>query len=447
MINITKGLDVPLSGAPRQEVDGVKRVSKVALLGQDFVRMKPTMLVKEGDEVALGQALFEDKRNPGVLFTSPASGKVLSVMRGAKRVFHGIEIEVGGDREFTFQSYTPQQLDSLTGEQVRDNLVQSGLWVSLRQRPYSKTPPIDATPRSIFVTAMDTNPHAPDPQPIIQARAADFVNGLRVLHHLTPGTVFLCKGPSAMTPGFDLPFVKLEIFDGPHPAGLPGTHIHHLDPVGGGRVSWYINYQDVIAIGHLFTTGRVDVERTISIAGPVVTDPRLVKTRLGANITEIVRGELAATENRVISGSVLSGRKSAQPFDYLGRYHLQVSALKEGTEREFLGWQTPGFNKFSLRRVFASAATPGKQFAMTTSTEGSKRAMVPIGVYEDVMPLDVIPTFLLRALITKDTQLAQQLGALELDEEDLSLCTFVCPSKYEYGTMLRQALTTIEEEG
>ena len=252
-------------------------------------------------------------------------------------------------------------------------------------------------------------------------------------------------------PGASLDFIEPEEFAGPHPAGLPGTHIHFLDPVSMDKTVWHINYQDVIAIGKLFDTGRLFVERIISLAGPVVNEPRLLRTRLGASVDDLVNEQLCEVDRRVISGSVLSGRKAAGVFGYLGRYHNQVSAVAEGHEREFMGWQMPGFNKFSVKNTFASSIysliNPNKRFNMTTNTGGSKRAMVPIGSYEKVMPLDILPTFLLRALLTSDTDQAQALGCLELNEDDLALCTFVCPGKMEYGPLLRQCLDTIEREG
>jgi Na+-transporting NADH:ubiquinone oxidoreductase subunit A len=228
---------------------------------------------------------------------------------------------------------------------------------------------------------------------------------------------------------------------------LPGTHIHFLDPVGPEKTVWHINYQDVIAVGKLFATGRLSSERVIALAGPQVERPRLIRTLLGACLSELVAGELKDGENRVISGSVLAGRTTAGPFDFLGRYHVQVSVLGEGREREFLGWQKPGFDKFSIKNVYVAKLFPGKLFDFTTSTEGSDRAMVPISAYEKIMPLDIVPVFLLRALIVGDSDQAQLLGCLELDEDDLGLCTFVCPGKYEYGTILRNNLEKIEMEG
>jgi Na+-transporting NADH:ubiquinone oxidoreductase subunit A len=448
MIRIKKGLDIPIAGEPEQKIDQKPRASRVALVAGDYVDMKPTMEVREGDAVRRGQLLFTDKKTPGIRYTSPAAGKVLEINRGEKRVFQSMVIQVEGDDQETFSSYLDSDLPGLDRDRVRENLVQSGLWTALRTRPYSKIPPPDSTPYALFVTAMDTSPLAARPDVILAENAVEFRHGLQVLRHLTDGKIFLCKAPGTDIPGVELDFVTMEEFAGPHPAGLPGTHIHFLCPVHEKRTVWHIGYQDVVAIGQLFVTGRLSAERVISLAGPSVARPRLLRTQLGASIQELIEGELSEGRHRVISGSVLSGRKADGVHGYLGRYHCQISVIAEAGEREFLGWQTPGFHKFSVKRVFASAfAGQGRKFAFTTSQEGSPRAMVPVGTYEQVMPLDIIPTFLLRALITGDTEQAQLLGCLDLDEEDLALCTFVCPGKYEYGPMLRRSLTEIEKEG
>ncbi len=297
------------------------------------------------------------------------------------------------------------------------------------------------------MTAIDTNPLAVDPAIVIHDHERDFEVGVRSLSLLTDGPVFVCRRPAVHLPGDDAPRVQRAEFEGPHPAGLPGTHIHFLDPAGPKKTVWHINYQDVIAIGRLVSSGQLWSDRVVSIAGPGVTSPRIVRCPLGASISELTAGTLAVGDQRIISGSVLSGRATSAVCQFLGRYHLQVSVLPEGRKREFLGWLAPGSNKFSVTRVFSSVLNSAKQFSFTTSTEGSKRAMVPIGTYEHVMPLDILPTFLLRSLIVGDTDQAQALGCLELDEEDLALCTFVCPGKYEYGPILRKVLTQIEKDG
>ena len=442
-IKIKKGLDLPIAGAPEQTIDDGPAVGQVAVIGPDYHDMRPTMMVQEGDAVKLGQVLFADKKNVGVVYTAPGAGTVAAINRGAKRVLQSVVIDLSGNEEETFESHA--NLADLARQQVCDTLVASGLWTALRTRPYSKVPALDSAPQALFITAIDTNPLAADPQVVLAAYQEDFNKGLMVLAKLTDGDVFVCRasGSGAASNGK----VQTAEFDGPHPAGLPGTHIHFLAPVGVGKTVWHINYQDVIAVGKLFSTGKLWVERVVALGGPVIDKPRLLRTRLGARISDLVAGETATGENRIISGSVLSGRVAAGPFDFLGRYHLQVSALAEGREREFLGWQKPGFDKFSIKNVFAAKLSPGKLFDFTTSTEGSDRAMVPIGSYESVMPLDILPTFLLRALIVGDTDQAQALGCLELDEEDLGLCTFVCPGKYEYAPMLRNNLDRIEKEG
>ena len=449
---VEKGLDLPISGAPEQVISDGPEIRHVALLGDDYVGMKPTLEVAEGDRVKLGQTLFTDKKTPGVQYTSPAAGVVKAVNRGAKRKFESMVIEVEGDDQVTFDSHADDNLAQLDRRTVCELLIASGLWTSLRTRPYSRVPAIDAMPSAVFVTAMDTNPLAADPATVLANRQAEFISGLEVLSTLSEGTLYVCRRAGSVIPGEGKTPTVFHAFEGPHPAGLAGTHIHMLEPVNNDRSVWYIGYQDVVAIGHLFNTGTLLSERVVSLAGPVVREPRLVRTRQGASLAELTEGQFErphGQEVRIISGSVLSGRRSRIPVDFLGRYHNQVSVLAEGGQREFLGWMGPGAEKFSVRKVFASAWMSGleKRFSFDTGTEGSPRAMVPIGMYEQVMPLDIIATPLLKALVTDDTEYAQQLGVLELDEEDLALCTYVCPGKTEYGPLLRKSLNRIELEG
>lgn len=445
MIKIRRGLDLPITGVPEQRIKPARTVRSVALMGCDYHGMKPTMAVQVGDRVQLGQILFSDKKNPGVHFTAPGAGVVSAIHRGEQRVLQSVVIDLEGDDAIEFARYEPAQLESLDGQAVRDNLQQSGLWAALRTRPFSKVPAIEAAPSSIFVTAIDSQPLAGDPTVVITARSTDFENGLKVLARLAK--VFLCKGEGAKLAGESVSGVQAESFAGPHPAGLPGTHIHFLDPVSASKSVWQIGYQDVIAIGSLFTTGRLDVERVVALAGPTVEKPRLVRTRLGANLEELTAGELQPGNNRVVSGSVLGGRTSRGAYAFLGRYHVQVSCLHEGRERELLHYMRAGVNKHSVLNIFVSKLMGGKKLAMDTSTNGSPRAMVPVGNYEEVMPLDILATQLLRYLIVGDTEMAQKLGCLELDEEDLALCSYVCAGKYEYGPILRDNLTRIEKEG
>ena len=445
MIRVKRGLNLPIAGEPTQRIEDARPVRSVAVIGFDYHGIKPTMDVQVGDRVKLGQPLFSDKKTPGVVFTAPGAGVVSAIHRGEKRVLQSVVIDLEGDDEVRFDQFGIGQLDSLDAQQVRDNLVQSGLWTALRTRPFSLIPAIDSTPSSIFVTAIDTHPLAADPQVVIGEHAADFEHGLRVLSRLA--RVFLCKTEGVSLPGEGLAQVQVESFSGPHPAGLPGTHIHFLDPVSASKCVWHIGHQDVIAIGKLFTTGRLWVERVVSLAGPVINQPRLLRSRLGASLEELTAGELNPGNNRVVSGSLLGGRTALGPFAFLGRYHLQVSCLGEGNDREFLHYLRAGVNKHSVLNIFVSKLLGARKFAFSTSTNGSPRAMVPVGNYEAVMPLDILPTQLLRYLIVGDTEMAQKLGCLELDEEDLALCSYVCAGKYEYGPILRDNLSRIEKEG
>ena len=444
MITIKKGLDVPVVGAPQQVIHDGPTIKTVATLGEEFVGMRPTMFVKVGDRVKKGQVLFEDKKNPGVKFTAYAAGVVKEINRGEKRVLQSVVIELDGNEQETFNSYSANELASLAREDVVANLVNSGLWTALRTRPFSKIPAVDSEAKAIFVSAMDTNPLAANPEVVINENSEAFQHGLQILARLS-GEVFVSKAPGANIPV--AANAKVNEFAGKHPAGLVGTHIHFLKPASAENVVWHLGYQDVIAFGKLFTTGELDNSRVVSLAGPAAKNPRLIRTNLGANCVELAKGESAEGELRVISGSILHGAHAQGVHAYLGRYHVQVAVLLEGREKEFIGYMYPGPNKFSVTRAYMSHFFPKKLFNMTTTTNGSPRAMVPIGNYERVMPLDILPTMLLRDLCAGDTDGAQQLGALELDEEDLALCTFVCPGKTDYGQILRECLTTIEKEG
>jgi len=445
---IKNGLDLPITGGPKQIIEDGNQINSVAILGIDYVGMKPTMLVNEGDTVKLGQVLFSDKKTPGVVFTSPGAGVVKAINRGEKRVLQSVVIELKGNAEVTFNKYAEADLGNLSVEQVKENLVSSGLWTTLRTRPYGKVPALDSKPSSIFVTAIDTRPLAADPAVIIKDRANDFANGLAVIANLTDGKTYVAKAT-----GTDIVVSNGAIsaeFEGPHPAGLPSTHIHFIDPVNINKSVWYLDYQAVIAIGALFATGKLNVERVVSLAGPTVKNPRLVRTRVGANTDDLVASELQDdVESRVISGSVLYGHIAHGWSAFLGVYNNQVSALQEGRARELFGWIVAGKNKYSAMNVYTSSVDrkDNRLFPLTTDKNGSNRAIVPVGVYETVMPLDILATPLLKSLVIGDSDQAQLLGCLELDEEDVSLFTFVDPGKHDFGPVLRANLTKIEKEG
>ncbi len=522
-IKIKRGLDLPMAGGPVQEIEAGPEITRVAVVGPDYVGMKPTMAVEVGEKVRAGQLLFTDKKQPGVRYTAPGAGTVTAIHRGAKRAFLSVVIDLEGNEHENFPRYDDAKLDQLDAQKVVDHLVESGLWTSLRTRPFGRVPsptalgtagakveeavkigdiklPIIAKidrgsgqaacpsgescsgscasagsgcesdsesgssqiPGALFITAIDTRPLAADPEVVIGQRAGFFYDGLRVLGRLGIAKNYLCTAPGARIPGGDLPNLERVDFAGPHPAGLPGTHIHMLHPVGRKETVWQIGYQDVIAIGKLFRTGRLDLERVVSLAGPGVARPRLVRTRLGADLNQLVDGQLvqqnpvkvtdekvdpvapeSRLENpmRIVSGSVLDGRKSnGETLGFLGRYDLQVSVLPEMAHREMFGWISPGVKKFSIKNVVASCLMPKREMIFSTAVHGGRRAIVPIGAYERVMPLDILPTFLLKSLSIGDLEQSEALGCLELDEEDVALLTFVCPGKADYGVMLRRML-------
>ena len=447
MIKIKRGLDIPLAGAPSGELDTAVTTRAAALLGADYHGMKPTMAVQVGDVVKRGDLLFTDKKCEGVRYTSPAGGRVSAINRGAKRAFQSVVVEIDGDEAASFEQYSAEAARELSAEAIKTQLIQSGQWTALRARPFGRVADPATSPAGLFITAIDTHPHAPDPEQVIAREADAFELGQTLLANLVDCPVYLCAAPGADMPEATHERISRHDFAGPHPAGLAGTHVHFLMGASAERIAWTIGYQDVIAVGRLFLDGALYVERVVALAGPSVSRPRLVLSRVGADLQALVAGEGEGDDARLLSGSVLGGRAVQSDTAYLGRYHQQVALLPEGRERAFMGWLSPGVNKHSVMGIYLSSWFGSKPLAMSTNTNGSERAMVPVGAYEKVMPLDILPTQLLRALLVGDTETAQALGCLELDEEDLALCTYVCPGKYEYGGILRDNLTRIEKEG
>ena len=450
MIRIKKGLDIPIYGTPAEDIVDSKKSRSVAVLGNDYVGMKPTMLVEEGDSVTLGQPLFEDKKNPGVLITSPAGGKIEAINRGDRRALQSIVIEVEKEEKVEqFNSFSNEDIVLASSDSVRQQLISSGMWTAFRTRPYSKIHSVDSSPSNVFISVLDTEPLSPDPEKIVNPRLDDFNFGILVLKQLVDCPIHLSVSEISTLEITEDDQVKKHRFSGPHPAGLVGTHMHFISPASLSNVNWTIGYQDLIAIGSLFKTGCVSTERVIALSGPQVNEPRYIKTRLGACTDELTVGELTQRENRIISGSVISGREAIGSYAYLGRYHNQVSVIAEpnSRDREFMNWLTPGPRKFSKIPLFLSSIFPKKIFKFKALMNGSDRPIVPIGVYEEVLPLNMLPAMLLRNVVLMDTEKIQDLGGLELDEEDLSLCSYVCPGKYDFGSLLRAVLNKIEVEG
>ena len=449
-IRIHRGLDIPIAGALQQSIHPGQPIQHVALCGFDYPGLKPKLLVTPGDRVGFGQPLFIDKRDPEVVFVSPGQGTVVAINRGPRRALESVVVRLAdfGIKAQSFSPLTDQEIQHISGRNAASRLQQSGLWSAFRTRPFSHVPRSDQQPHSIFVTAMDTAPLAADPQIVIRPQAAAFARGLLAVSKLTEGSVYLCTAP-----GWDIPLPELESmqrveFFGPHPAGLPGTHIHYLDPVGANRMVWHIGYQDVIAIGRLFSSGEIYTRRVLSLAGDSVTKPRLVVSRLGASTDEMVNDEIADSDScRVISGSLLTGHTASGSHAYLGRYHHQLSVIREGGGKSLFGWLNRGRRHYKATSFSVGRADRSRKWAFTTSQNGRFSGMLPLPIFEKIMPLDILPSALFRALMVKDTEQAQALGCLELDEEDLALCSFVCPAKSDYGAALRLNLELIEREG
>ena len=450
MIRIKKGLNIPIHGSPAEDISDIKKSRSVGILGSDYIGLKPTMLVEEGEIVKLGQPLFEDKKNPGVIITSPAGGTIESINRGERRTLQSIVIEIDSSEEAVqFSSFTDSDIAAISSETIKDQLISSGMWAAFRTRPYSKIPAIDSQPANIFISALDTEPLSPNPEVLINLFKDDFNFGLSVLKKFTSSPIHLSVSENSSLDIETDDQLKKHTFSGPHPAGLVGTHMHFISPASLSNVNWTISYQDIVSIGRLFKTGYLSTERIITLAGPQVNKPRYVKTRLGACTDEITAGELTQRDNRIISGSVISGREALGAYAYLGRYHNQISVISEpnAKDREFMNWLTPGPRKFSKIPLFLSFLLPKKLFKFKALMNGSDRPIVPIGVYEEVLPLNFLPAMLLRNIVLMDTEKIQSLGGLELDEEDLSLCSYVCPGKYDFGSLLRAGLNKIEVEG
>ncbi|MEM9099655.1 MAG: Na(+)-translocating NADH-quinone reductase subunit A [Pseudomonadota bacterium] len=442
---LRKGLNVPILGAPAPAIEPSAPVRTIGIIGEDYLGLKPRLSVAEGDPVSPGSPVMNDKDMPSVQIVSPVSGRIKAINRGARRKLVSIEIEVddasGEPVDFS------ETGDVSTPEGVAERLCAAGLWTSFRTRPYSRVPDPETRPAAIYVTAMDTEPLAGDPEAIIREETDAFASGLRVIATLSDGKTYLCHGGAENYPGSDVPGIEAVSFSGPHPAGLAGTHMHFLEPPRADKTVWTISYQDVLVIGRLLLTGHYDASCVVALTGPVCANPRHVRTVAGASMVDLSAEDLPTDMPvRMISGSVLSGRMGEGPSAYLGRYARQITLIEEDHKQIPLGWIRPMPSKYAFQPVLGSAWVK-RLFPLTSNLNGGRRAMVPLGTFEQLMPQDFLPTQLLRALLVMDTDQAQALGALELDEEDLGLVGFACPAKYEYGVALRDCLNRIEKEG
>ena len=431
---IKKGLSLPIKGSPSADVVDMTTVSCVGILGDDYPDLKPTLLVREGEAVRKGQPLLTDRKNPSAIITSPATGTVRAVNRGAKRKFLSLVIEKGEGEPLKFDTGFSDR-----GSAV-DLLVKSGLLAGFRRLPFGKVPHADDKPAAVFVNCMDTRPLAPDMKLIYKGNEDYFAEGMKLIRLLADKTFVCCSEDLKTTD-------DAVIFTGKHPAGLTGTHVHFLKPVSQHSSVWTTDMQTVIDLGYLIKNKELNETKIISLSGPCFKTPCHVKTVKGAAVSELVNGRVNENDARIINGSVLYGFSVTPETDFLSSVFNQVTAVKEQTDRPFMGWLMPGAKTFSVKNIFLAKILGDKNDEFDTAMNGCIRPMVPVGVYEKVMPLDILPTHLLRALLVKDYESAEKLGCLELTEEDLSLCTYVCPGKIDYAPVLRSALTDIEKEG
>ncbi|MFY0618276.1 Na(+)-translocating NADH-quinone reductase subunit A [Shimia sp.] len=442
---LKKGLNLPIAGAPGDGIHEGAAVKTVAVLGADYKGLKPRIAVAEGDVVGAGAPILAHKDTPEAKVVAPVTGRIKAINRGARRKLLSVEIEVDASaaEPVDFSSVG----DASTREGLAERLCAAGLWTSFRTRPYSKVPAGNAIADAIYVNAMDTEPLSADAAVVIADAGDAFAKGLAAVAMLTEGNTYLCHENGVQIAGADVAGVTVATFSGPHPAGLAGTHMHFLEPPSASKVVWTIGYHDVIAIGRLLETGTIDASRVVALSGPLCSNPRLVRTLDGASLAELTAGEIQSdVPVRLISGSILSGYAGEAVETYLGRYARQVTVIEEDHKQIPMGWIRPMPSKYSFLPVLGSAFAK-KLYPLTSNLNGGRRAMVPLGTFEQLMPQDFLPTQLTRALLVMDTDEAQKLGALELDEEDLGLIGFACPAKYEYGEALRDSLTKIEREG
>lgn len=447
VFNIKQGRNIRIKGAAEKTVVAIPLPAKAAVQPADFKGLKLRLCAKPGDPVKVGTPLLEDKRYPEIKITSPLSGKVAAVNRGEKRALLEVVVEADGRQEgVALRKYSREEIDRLSADRIEAPLLESGLWPVIRQRPFSRISHPDETPKAIFVHAINTEPLALDIDSILEGKEAEFQIGLNILKKLTQGPVYLCAAYGAKSKTLtQAEGVETHYFQGPHPAGNVSTHIHYLDPVHKKDHVWYVEAQDVLRIASLFLTGTYPVERIVALTGEGAPRRAYIQTIVGAPISSLLQGN-AAEGVRYISGSVLNG-KDVGKEGFLRFYDSQVTVVPAGGKREFLGWLSPGINKYSFSKTFVSSFLPSGEASLTTDKNGGDRAIVFNHLYDSLVPLDVMTYFLIKAIVSGDIEEAEKLGILECDEEDFALCTFACPSKTDVGAIIREGLDMIEREG
>ncbi len=445
VIKIKRGLNIPIKGKAEKILVQADPSGMYAVKPIDFPGLTPKLTVKVDHEVKAGSPLFFDKYHPEVLFTSPVSGKVVSITRGERRRI--LEVVVKADTEIKYESFKKGDPGSMEREEIIENLQQSGLWPYIRQRPYQIVANGADTPKAIFISGFDTAPLGPDYDFVLKEERDSFKTGIKALSKLTEGDIHI--GVNGMFPVSevfsDLERVQLHHFKGPHPAGNVGIQIHHIDPINKGDIVWTVNPQDVIIIGRLFEKGIFDGSRIVALAGSEVKTPRYYKTMLGASIVPLVKDNVKDSNIRYISGNVLTGKKILND-GYIGYYDSLITVIPEGDHYDFLGWALPGLNKFSMSKTFLAWLTPNREFTLHTNLNGGRRAFVVTGQYEKVLPMDIYPVHLLKAILVEDIDKMENLGIYEIAEEDMALCEYVCTSKTEVQSIIRDGIELMIKE-
>lgn len=445
VIKIKKGLNIKLKGKAEKILEQAERPDLFAVKPPDFEGIMPKLINKQGSHVDVGSPLFFDKYHQNVVFTSPVSGTVSTINRGERRRI--LEVVIEADQKDNYIEFGKADPLSLTRQQIIDKLLKSGLWPYIRQRPYGVIANPEDNPKAIHISGFDTAPLASDPDFLVSGQEQDFQTGINVLSQLTDGKIHLnlnvAYPPSKVFTGADK--VQLNYFQGPHPAGSVGVQIHHIDPINKGDIVWYAYPQDIIMIGRLFEHGIYDPTRIIALTGSEVENPRYYRTANGASIKPLTSGNIKSKNVRCISGNVLTGSK-INANGYLGFYDSQITIIPEGDHYEMFGWAKPGINKFSHSSAFLSALFPKEEYVLDTNLNGGRRAYVMTGQYEKVTPMDIFPVQLIKAIMVEDIDLMENLGIYEVTEEDLALCEFVCTSKVEVQSILREGLNLIRKE-
>jgi Na+-transporting NADH:ubiquinone oxidoreductase subunit A len=446
-IKINKGLDIRLVGEAERIVMPATHSDTVMVYPEDILDIRPKVTVTVGTEVKAGTPLMFDKNNDAYQIVSPVSGEVVEVMRGEKRVLLGIKILA--DKETRYEEWGPMDLSKSSSEELIKAMCASGVWAHIRMRPFDAVAFPQLKPFAVFVSAFDSAPLAPDMDELVKGEEEAFSAGLRALAHASSAPVHLSVHASKNTsPAFlQCKEAAVHVFDGPHPAGNVSVQMQHIRPLNKGEVAWTLSVSDVIIIGRFVLTGRYDARRTIAVTGAQIKSPRYVKTILGASMASIIGDNLQAnpSESRFISGNVLTGRNVGEKGHLTLRAH-QVTVIPEGGEPAFFGWMAPGFDKFSMSKTFFTWLMAGKKFNLNTNNNGEERAFVVTGEYEKVFPFQIMPVPLLKAILTEDIEMQENLGIYEVVPEDFALCEFVCTSKIESQDILARGIKQLYGE-